>query len=223
MPNSLKRKFANLVLAVKHGQVGKALLWRLSRIGVSVEIYYVFREKLDHVRIEDFTSNFSSYSMQRLGPDDMAMVADLEYSFARPALEKKLSAGHLCFGLMHENNLAAVLWCDLEECHHRPYRFKLAKNEGYIYAACTTERYRGKGLAPYLRYLVYCDLIGDGIDTFYSATDYYNKPALKLRHKLNFDLLKLCLHTQFRRKRQFNWVIRNYCPDFTPNLIRSDT
>jgi hypothetical protein len=57
--------------------------------------------------------------------------------------------------------------------------------------------YRGRNLAPFLRYAVYEHLNRSGHTKLYSITEYFNTPAVKFKEKLGARQLKLGLCVRF--------------------------
>jgi hypothetical protein len=74
----------------------------------------------------------------------------------------------------------------------------------------TFEAYRGKNLAPYLRYHSYKLLEDQGIDKLYSISAYFNKSSLKFKQKLNAQHLQLLLHVGLFKRFHWNYTLKTY-------------
>jgi hypothetical protein len=74
----------------------------------------------------------------------------------------------------------------------------------------TRDSYRGKNLAPYLRYKSYEMLKQIGRDKLYSVSDYFNSPAVKFKKKLNTKKIKLILFIQLFNKLHWTFTLKSY-------------
>ncbi len=88
--------------------------------------------------------------------------------------------------------------------------FPLKNDEAYLFRARTMNAYRGKNLAPFLRYELYKKFAEMGYNQFYSITEYFNAPAAKFKKKLNAQNIKLCFYLGLFHKRLFNVTIKEY-------------
>ena len=70
--------------------------------------------------------------------------------------------------------------------------------------------YRGKGIAPYIRYQLYKELTKLGRNKLYSISDFFNAPAIKFKKKLNAKSHKLILFIEIFNKWRFSLLIKKY-------------
>jgi hypothetical protein len=82
----------------------------------------------------------------------------------------------------------------------------LKSNEAYLTDMFTVEGFRGKNLAPFLRYKSYEMLKEMGRDTFYSISISFNTPAVRYKEKLEAKKVNLILLIQLFRK--FHTIIK---------------
>ena len=116
----------------------------------------------------------------------------------------------LCFGLKLKGEIAAYMWCNLHRCHSRIAKFPLKEDEAYLCSAVTLKAYRGRNLAPLLRYELYRYLNQIGRTNFYSITEYFNTPARKFKEKLGARQLRLSLHIRLGSRYQRNMTLKKY-------------
>lgn len=206
-------KLKYIYQAIKNGLVPHAIIWRLERLGILLRPYYIVKEGEYDQQTSIGGEQYESYTSSFLGKDEIDEVTFLDGRIDQKQLFRRLDRGHLCFGLRKEGNLVAYMWCDLREFDFAPYRHTLNKNEAYLYDARVTPDDRGKGLAPYFRKQVYIALKQYSKDTFFSFSDYYNKPAIRFKKKLGSQFLKLCLYVNLWNKFSKNWVLRDYFPE----------
>ena len=151
--------------------------------------------------------DFSEYHVEFLHLSDTIEIAELSNSKSRL---KRLKEGKKCLVARYHGNLAAFSWYDLESCHSSLYKFKLNEGEAYLFDAYTLKPFRGKDLACYLRFELYQELEGIGRNNLYSITEYFNKPAVRFKNKLNAKPLILGINIKLFKKWSRSWKIKGY-------------
>jgi hypothetical protein len=126
-------------------------------------------------------------------------------------IESWLKSGCLCFALKFNNEYAAFMWCNLHQCNSDLSPFPLNPGEAYLFRARTMDAYRGKNLAPFLRYELYKHLTEKGCSVFYSITECFNTPAANFKKKLKAQNIKLCFYIGLFRRRLLNITLKEYC------------
>jgi hypothetical protein len=130
-----------------------------------------------------------------LGPSEMKHVAETPgVKETEDDLLKRLEAGCLCLGLKSGSMIIGHMWCNLSFCDSKLLAFPLKQNEAYLTGARTIEEYKGKNIAPYLRYQFYKYLHQIGRTEIFSITEYFNKPAIRFKEKLRARPSGLYLH-----------------------------
>jgi hypothetical protein len=76
--------------------------------------------------------------------------------------------------------------------------------------AYTYEKFRGKNLAPYLRYKCYEELYEKGITKCLSITQYFNKSSLKYKAKLNAKYKGMYLYMEFFHRASRIFTLKTY-------------
>jgi hypothetical protein len=137
----------------------------------------------------------------------MKEIAKLPNSKLRLA---RLEEGKKCLVVRHQGSLAAFSWFDLESCHSSLYKFKLNEGEAYLFDAYTLKPFRGKDIACHLRFKLYQELEAMGRNNLYSITEYFNKPAVRFKKKLNSKPLILGIHIRLFKKWSRSWKIKGY-------------
>ncbi|MGB5783474.1 MAG: GNAT family N-acetyltransferase, partial [Eudoraea sp.] len=115
-----------------------------------------------------------------------------------------------CIALRHEGEIAAFTLIELDHFNYNRMVFHLKENEAYLFHMYTFESYRGKNLAPYLRYQSYLMLRDMGRDKIYSITQYFNKSSKNFKKKLNARNLQLYINIIIFKKYQHHFVLRSY-------------
>lgn len=164
--------------------LSQLLLDALSRSGISIQPFYLFEERMPESG-RPTAVGLRDAVVRSLGPADMADVAavpwrGLDEAFFRARLER----GNGCLGLYDGDRLAAFSWFDLNECNYEGWRFPLRPGEAYLFDAFTLPAWRGRGLAPYIRYRVYEVLAARGCTRFLSVSIRTNRAAIRFKEKL---------------------------------------
>ena len=201
--------FAQKIMTrLRHGLILQSVRNKLITIGIDFSPYYWFQEGLSMAKIPEIAGNAADYSTESLGPDDMEMLTKIDKGWS--ASEKKipglLDGTEKCIALKHKNEIAAFMWINLKEFKYKSIVIPLKSNEAYLTYMFTDERFRGKNLAPYLRYKSYEMLKEMGRDIFYSISIAFNTPAVKFKEKLDARKVKLMLVIQLFNK--FNWSFK---------------
>lgn len=183
----------------------------LEKIGLKIVPYYITREYLDdkaglnlEPKIKPITCSFlSSAEVKELY--SQAEIRDLTNESAA-----WLKDECLCFALKYQQEYAAYMWCNLRYCNSDLSPFPLKKGEAYLFRARTMDAYRGKNLAPFLRYELYRKLAEMGHTQFYSVTECFNAPAVSFKKKLKAQNVKLCFYAGLFHRRLVNITLKKY-------------
>ena len=161
------------------------LLDTLDRLGVSIHPFYLFEESLPSGGPPPVVPGFGNVEIRPLGARDMAAVAAVPWrGLDEDFFLQRLERGNGCLGLFDRGRLAAFTWYDRRACDYDGWRFPLCDGEAYLFDSFTLTPWRGKGLAPYLRYRVYEVLADRGCTRFYSVSVRTNRSALRFKQKL---------------------------------------
>ncbi len=203
LPQKIKRLF-------KHGLFLEAIFTRIAKIGINIRPFYIFQEYY----IESFENKFNNclkaYESLELTHEDMESISQDRGWNTIDSYKKLLDQGKKCFGVKFNGQLAAFTWVNIEKCNFIGDPFPLKKNEAYLFDAYTFPAFRGKGLAPAVRFQCYKSLHAIGITKFYSYSIAYNTPAIIFKQKLGAKILKFGIWLEFFSK--YNWarILRYY-------------
>jgi len=199
---------------IHYGLILQSIRFKLMRNGVEFTPYYLMQEGLKFVTIiPEINGIPKDYSFAFLGPDDIKTmgVAKVVGFFSEEKSLALLKAGGKCIALKHNEEIAAYMWIDLAEINFIKSKIiPLKSNEAYLWEIRTTESYKGKNLAPYLRYKSYEVLKEMGRDVLYSVSVCFNKPTIRFKKKLNAKKLKLLLFIQLFNKFRRHFTLKSY-------------
>lgn len=207
-----KDKFYKLKLIkrrVRHGLIIYSMRNFLQRFGLDFDPYYIELEGVNRCQPPVIKDDVDLFSLKVIDPKEFLTLYHtlgwntnkIEESFTRP---------HKCLGLFRETELTALMVVQLDHFYLKGKRFDLQSNEAFLENMYTYEAFRGKNLAPYLRYLSYKMLEKKGIDVCFSGTEYYNRSSLNFKKKLNVKHLKLYLHLGLFRRFRWNFLLKSY-------------
>jgi GNAT superfamily N-acetyltransferase len=194
---------------IRHDPFVLVILDGLAKIGIEIQPYYLVVEGLFDKSIPHLETGFDEYELAFLGSKDMKAISAIPYRvFSEEQLLTRLKEGKMCFGAKHRGDIAAFTWCDLDECHYKGYRFPLKQDQAYLFDAYTLDSFRGKGIAPYVRYQLYKELAKAGRKTLYSISDRFNVSSIRFKKKLNANFVGRGLCVVLFRKWRFSSQLR---------------
>lgn len=203
-------RLANIKQAFRHGQVRQRIMERVNRLGVNLQLSYLFIEGDRDVGPAAESARFAAYEVAELRPQHIPeMVEAMPWTNAAQ-FERSFADGQVCIGVREHDRLVAYAWANLRECNYEGMPFRLNANEAYLYGAYTCEDYRGRGLAPFIRAQTYALLRRQGRQVFYSVSDYFNAPAIRFKEKLDARRARLGLSVRFGARPWHHFTLRNY-------------
>jgi hypothetical protein len=184
----------------------------LEKIGIKITLFYVTRESLDDNVELNLKPKLEPVTCSFLSPAGVRELYDSneEIKYLAKEADNWQQDGCLCFAVKHNNQYTSYTWCNLRQCNSELYPFPLKQGEAYLFRARTLIAYRGKNLAPFLRYELYKDLAGKGYTRFYSITGYFNEAALSFKKKLKAENIKLCLYLGLFHRRILTITLKEY-------------
>jgi hypothetical protein len=169
---------------IRHGLVMHSFFNLLLRAGISINPYWIDEEGLHLCEEPGIRDDKSRY---RIGPVEKETVLELyrNLHWNMEELTERLKSDYHALGLYREEVLTAFMLMRFQPFSFRGNRINLAENEAYLENMYTYEDYRGRSLAPYLRYQGYKVLEEEGKTRCLSITQYFNKSSKKFKAKLN--------------------------------------
>jgi hypothetical protein len=196
---------------VRYSPLLRLVLDGLSKIGIRITPYYILLEGLFNRSLWDLETGLDEYEFCFLGPQDMKTISSIPgRNIPEEKLLIRLKKGKKCFGVKHKGELASFTWCDFIENKCNDHSIFLKENEAALFDTYTLESFRGKGIAPYVRYQCYKELAKLSKNRLYSIADCFNTPSIKVKKKLNAKLLELCLYIGLFKKWHFNLRLKRF-------------
>ena len=194
---------------MRHGLFLYSISNRLARVGIDIRPYYLELEGLDFCEEPKVKGNVDYYSTTFIERQE---IFNLYRHLGHNAqdLEDSLTGIQRYIALKHKDEIAAIMVIQLEKYSFKKRVQALKENEAYLENMHTYESFRGRNLAPYLRYQAYQLLAKEGRTICYSISEYFNTSSLKFKKKLNAKHLKLCLYIEFFKKFKRNYLLKSY-------------
>ena len=176
---------------------------------MSINPYWIDVEGLHLAKEPDIRDDKALY---HIGPIDQVVVLELykNLHWNITELKERLASDYHSIGLFREDALTAFMLMRYRSFTFRGNHISLNENEAYLENMYTYEDYRGRSLAPYLRYQAYKLLKSEGKTRFLSVTQYFNKSSRRFKAKLNAEHSELWLHIGLFKKTTWNFRLKKY-------------
>ncbi len=149
-----------------------------------------------------------------LKPSDMKnLAAKAERDYSEDVMLQMLSEGCICIGIKYKDEIISWGWANLKNAKNDllSISFDLKENEAYILGMRTLSAFKGKGLAPYLRYHTYKYLVETGRTKYYGFIFFSNIPSIRYHRKSNiFKPFKLYMNVKILNKYNRNILLKSY-------------
>lgn len=194
----------------KNGLVLYSLNNLLTRTGIDINLYYWVREgsvDFDAPKIKDKDTH---YTFQFLELEDVEALRSLKMRYNKSELIEGIKNGQKCIALKDADNLAALMFIEYNSFKFKGKDFTLGQEDAYLLNMYTLNEYRGKNLAPYLRYKSYELLKEAGKKNLYSITEYFNYSSRKFKEKLKAQHISLYLNIVLFKKKYWTFKLRDF-------------
>lgn len=199
----------NFVLKIQENQTLLRIYRTVSSL-IQLIPYYIMEEFYDDQKNLNVVLGKEDTEIGILTRDDMEILGNQEESSeTTKELIQWIEGGCLCLAIRYKGEIAAYSWCDLNYLSYKGRIVALKRNEAYLFDARTYKAFRGKNLAPYVRYEL-CKLLNKrGIEKFFSITLWSNTASMKFKQKLGAKPIELFLYIGFFRKFHLHFRLRN--------------
>lgn len=177
---STREYFQNTLVKVRYSSFLRIIFDAVAKTGIRITPYYLLMEGLFGNTIPHLETGFTQYEIGFLGPEDLASMASIPgRNISEVQLRDRMRKGKKCLAAKFKNEIIAFTWCGFDECASKYFRFTLKDNEAYLFDAYTLMKFRGKGVAPYLRYQLYKEL------QKWASIDYIASPMRSIHLRSN--------------------------------------
>ena len=213
MENKLPPKatpYQKLASRFRHGMILYSIRNILSRIGIEILPYWIEREGMDLCSKQpEIRDSLDEYQFLPIGMEYIQKFFR-EQNWNSSAFETNAKWDTFAYALYKNSQVAAFMMGRSQSFEYQGKHFELANNEAYLENMYTFDEYRGKNLAPYLRYKCYEVLAERELNVCYSVTQYFNSSSLKFKSKLGAQHRELYLHIGLFNKFQKTFLLKRY-------------
>ena len=188
----------------RYGLATQEILDRLSAtLGLVICPYYFVHEQIQPGMEFRDPDDGDEYQVRYLAENDMKLVANCRgQRRSTGALLAKLRSGSRSLGFFVNGELAAYTWYRLDRAPIPLWMndlFRLEDDEAYLFDAYVLPAYRGRRLAPLVRYRAYEELRKIGRHRLYSITLAFNASSRRFKQRLQGREAELRLLVGFKR------------------------
>lgn len=195
---------------IKHGLFWHGVRNNLAKIGLDLMPYYWVKEATSPITPPKLRGEDTNFEISIFGETEINYIKDTVIGIEQKDLLADLKNGEICIGLKNSGEIAAYMFIKCKPFTFRNRYFNLMDTESYLHSMYTFESYRGKNIAPYLRYQSYKYLEKENIKTYYSVSEYFNKSTIRFKEKLNSKPIKLFLSVVLFSKWSFNYTLKTF-------------
>ena len=199
-----------ILIRVRYGLTLQTIRSILMKIGIEFTPFYIFQEGVYTMDNPEIHGTITDFSIEILESSDMKILGNVYVGFSEKGFLALLEAGEKCIGLKHKDELAAFMWINFKELRYKATVINLKSNEAYLWFMHTMESYRGKNLAPYLRYKSYEMLKEMDRNVLYSISDCFNSPAVRFKEKLNAKKREIILFIKLFNLISWCFTLKSY-------------
>jgi len=198
----------------KYNSIFRILHDGLVKIGVKISFFYLVEEGLHLSPAKFENKEFLDYSVEFLNEDNIDLICSIpERPCEKEIIINLMKNGCRCFVVKKDNDIIGYTWFNIYECNFEGYKFSLKENEAYLFDAYILIKYRGKNIAPFIRYKCYKELEKLGKTKLYSISEIVNKQSINFKKKLNARFVLLGLYVSLFKKRTFSKPLKKLFPD----------
>jgi len=140
---------------IKHGLILQGIRYAFAKIGLDIMPYYWVKEEESLSNKPLIKADSQDYIFISLNSEDIKSILDKSDSINEKKILQSLDYKQECVGLKYGNQIAAYMFVELNDFIFKNRVFKIKENEAYLLNMFTFNSFRGKSLAPYLRYCSY--------------------------------------------------------------------
>ncbi len=195
---------------IKHGLILQGVRYAFAKIGIDIMPYYWVQEEASLSQKPLIKTDSQDFIFKSLNNEEIKLILEKSDAINEKKIIQSLDKGQECVGLKFGNQIAAYMFIELNDFIFNNRTFKIKENEAYLLNMFTFETYRGKNLAPYLRYCCYRYLENRNIMVKYSISNYFNKSAIKFKKKLNSKHIRLDVNIELFKRLQWHFTLKKY-------------
>lgn len=195
---------------IKNGMFLFGIRNRLAKIGLDITPYYWVQEETEPCTMPMIKDDSSKYVVRYISKEEFSAVSHVKSGQEYDNMMASIDNGQFVVGLETNGKIAAYTFVEPNDFEFNGRKFELGPQEAYLLNMWTFHEFRGRNLAPFLRYQTYQLLREKGILVKYSITNFFNKSSIKFKNKLNAKHLYLYLSIVVFKRYKWNFTLRKF-------------
>ena len=192
--------FNGLWQRTKHKSFLRLLHDGFIKLGINISFFYLVEEGLHLQKIPFSINEFTDYTTEFLKEDEIDSICSIhEKPYKKEKISERIKSAK-CIVVKKDGNVIAYTWFNFSKYTFGNYEYTLKGNEAYLFDAYVLMEYRGKKLAPFMRYQCYKELEKLNKTILYSFSDVLNKQSIRFKQKLNAKFVSLFLYISLFNK-----------------------
>lgn len=193
-----------------HGLFWHGVRNNLARLGIDIMPYYYFISTKETAVPQKIKGEQLDLKFTIFDESDMAKIKSAIRGLGQKDFLSDLKNGDVCIGLKHKNEIVTYSLIRRKSFVFRKRYFPLGEKDIYIHSLYVFDKYRGKNIAAYMKYHRFGLFEKEGVVYHHAITEYFNKSALRIQHKLNAKTVALYLSIILFKAWRLNFTLRTY-------------
>jgi len=195
---------------IRHGLFFQGLRNRLETIGINIMPYFWTLEGSESISCPKVLGDTGGFAISYFNETDVEKAQNLIAGSHYKSLLEYFEEGQVCVGIKDYDKIVAFMFVKGDSYFFRGKTFKLSNDEAYMHSMYTFELYRGRRVAPYLRYHCYGICKDLGFSKLYSISEYLNKSSRRFKQKLNAKHTALYLSVNLFGRYKRTFLLKRY-------------
>ena len=208
--NLICDRLKSIYTVTKHGLFLHGVRNNFARIGVDIMPYYWFTTTLEFIKPQNIKGEELDLKLSVFEKTEINTVKNAIIGIKEKKMLVDLQNGDTCIGFKHGTEIVAYSFIRRKSFNFRNRYFHLDEKDCYFHSTYVFEKYRGKNIAPYLRYKCLSVLEKEDFRCYHSISEYFNKSAIKFQKKLNAKPAHLFLCIRLFKKVTWNFRLKSY-------------
>ncbi len=195
---------------IRHGLIFQGIRNKLALLGVDFMPYFWTLEGDDTILCPEVKGDTPGFSITHFSEEDVKNAQSLIGGSYDKDLSSYIKEGQICVGIKDSEAIVAFMFIKRDFYLFRGKTFKFDRHEAYLHSMYTFEAYRGRRIAPYLRYHCYQVCKELNLTRVYSISEYFNKSSKKFKKKLKAKHTKLYLSIVLFKRYKKTILLKRY-------------
>ena len=205
-----KNALQKLSEKLRYGLIWQAIRNRIEKMGLDIRPFYLMQEDFRNHAVPKIKNDDNEFIFCELSREEVNQKWKYAPGYSLEKLMELFDEGKKCYGVMHKGEIVAFMWVDFKNWMFTGRSVPIKENEAYLTHMYTLESYRGRNIAPFLRYHCMQALSQTGKDIYYSVTEYFNTSAARYKKKLDSKKILFGISVILFKKHARFYILKRY-------------